>query len=668
MAYINQTEINNFINKAQQKIALLGSVIATATEEDLNYDSELALSDELSSLINSLIDPWIDWEEKDIMRYIHFYNNKAKITDIPYSDIPKLRMQVVWPQVIGGNGDVTQGDLDAEIAARIAGDAAVQANVDIEKDRIDNLDFAGDLSTALSEYTKTVNLFLPTGDNKTALLALTTALVAEISANTTHASDGAVHVASGEKITWNAKIGPLDSRLTDARTPLSHQHAIADVTGLVTEVGNQVDAYVTALNLQDGVTPAFAAANVIEGSPLAIEIDDSGGPTALVLNMTVPPPEKGDTGEPFTIGTQGLAADRFNAIYDGEDDSFTYLGTDDRNIYFRLPLGGAATSTEGWTSGTPFTGDNGWSPVLATQTVSAEKEVFVILDWIGGSGDKPVFTPPSNPPNPLIWYVGAGGPTVFVNDATNIKGGIGSTGADGPRFVIDDSDIIANKPSYDSELQGFTLLITDSSPKVVYQKKTDTVADWLGPYEWQGPIGGAGTVTIQAAIGDPQLFNPDAAAVTADTDDYTLASSNLVSLVTINGQVLDDSEYSLAADVLTVTPDNGFSAITDEVLVFQTEFSNLSQGVITGFKSVSGAYIVTGVDHTIECTANTFIVSLLSAAVVTAGREFIIKNSGTGAITIDAFGSETIDGELSQLIGNKESLTIKSNGVNWIII
>ena len=510
MAYINQIEINNFINKAQQKIALLGSAIATATEDDLNYDDELALSDELSSLINSLIDPWIDWEEKDIMRYIHFYNNKAKITDIPYSDIPKLRMQVVWPQVIGGNGDVTQGDLDAEIAARISGDEAVQANVDIEKQRIDDLDFSGDLSTALSEYTKTVNLFLPIGDNKTALEALTTALVTEISANTTHAADGAVHVASGEKTTWNAKIGPLDSRLTDARTPLSHQHAIADVTGLVTEVGNQVDAYVTALNLQDGVTPAFAAANVIEGSPLAIDIDDSGGPTALVLNMTVPPPEKGDTGEPFTIGTQGLAADRFNAIYNGEDDSFTYLGTDDRNIYFRLPLGGLATTTEGWTSGTPFTGENGWSPVLATQTVSAEKEVFVILDWIGGSGTKPVFTPPANPPDPLVWYIGAGGPTVFVDDATNIKGNIGATGADGPRFVIDDSDVIANKASYDGELQGFTLLVTDISPNIIYQKLSDTSGDWVGPYEWQGPIGSAASGDMTQAVYDPTSVVGDA--------------------------------------------------------------------------------------------------------------------------------------------------------------
>ena len=141
MAYINQTEINSFINKAQQKIALLGVDIAIATENDVPYVAELALSDELIDLIDSLIDPWLDWDEKDIIRYIHFYNNKAKINDIPFSDIPKLRMKVVFPETSEPAGDVTQGELDAEIAARIAADIVLQDNIDVETLRIDNLDY-----------------------------------------------------------------------------------------------------------------------------------------------------------------------------------------------------------------------------------------------------------------------------------------------------------------------------------------------------------------------------------------------------------------------------------------------------------------------------------------------------------------------------------------------
>lgn len=77
--------------------------------------------------------------------------------------------------------------------------------------------------------------------------------------------------------------------------------------------------------------------------------------------------------------------------------------------------------------------------------------------------------------------------------------------------------------------------------------------------------GGGGGTTVQA----PQLFNPDSGEVTADTADFTLASTDSVAIVTLNGAVLDDSEYSLVSTTLTVTPDNGFYATTDEVLVFQ---------------------------------------------------------------------------------------------------
>lgn len=76
-----------------------------------------------------------------------------------------------------------------------------------------------------------------------------------------------------------------------------------------------------------------------------------------------------------------------------------------------------------------------------------------------------------------------------------------------------------------------------------------------------------------SALAAPQLFNPDAAGVTNDTDDFTLSSSNGVGLVTHNGQTLDDSEYSLVSAVLTVAPDNGFNATSDEVLVFQETFA-----------------------------------------------------------------------------------------------
>ncbi len=57
-------------------------------------------------------------------------------------------------------------------------------------------------------------------------------------------------VTDTEKTTWNGKqnalgftpVATTDPRLSDARTPLAHQHAMDDVTGLATALGSKADA------------------------------------------------------------------------------------------------------------------------------------------------------------------------------------------------------------------------------------------------------------------------------------------------------------------------------------------------------------------------------------------------------------------------------------------
>lgn len=71
--------------------------------------------------------------------------------------------------------------------------------------------------------------------------------------------------------------------------------------------------------------------------------------------------------------------------------------------------------------------------------------------------------------------------------------------------------------------------------------------------------------------------------------------------------------------------------------------------------------------HVVDCTANTFTVTLPTAASI-AGREYTIKNSGTGVITIACNGAETIDGATTQTLGQYDSITVVSNNTNWIII
>jgi hypothetical protein len=86
------------------------------------------------------------------------------------------------------------------------------------------------------------------------------------------------------------------------------------------------------------------------------------------------------------------------------------------------------------------------------------------------------------------------------------------------------------------------------------------------------------------------------------------------------------------------------------------------------FTNQTANYTIDNTDCVINCTANTFTVTLPTAAGV-EGQYYIIKNSGTGVITIDGDGSETIDGAANKnLAVQYESLTVISNGVNWLVI
>lgn len=90
-------------------------------------------------------------------------------------------------------------------------------------------------------------------------------------------------------------------------------------------------------------------------------------------------------------------------------------------------------------------------------------------------------------------------------------------------------------------------------------------------------------------------------------------------------------------------------------------------GVINGYTAVSATYAVDLTDYIINCTANTFTVNL-PTAVGYNGLTFVIKNSGSGVITVDPSGSQTIDGSTTRTLIQYESIKIVSDGSNWIII
>lgn len=83
------------------------------------------------------------------------------------------------------------------------------------------------------------------------------------------------------------------------------------------------------------------------------------------------------------------------------------------------------------------------------------------------------------------------------------------------------------------------------------------------------------------------------------------------------------------------------------------------------YVSKTSNYTLTDSDYLVECTANTFTITLPTAVGI-EGRIYNIKNTGTGTITVE--GSETIDGETTQTVSQWSNLKVMSNGANYIVI
>lgn len=75
-----------------------------------------------------------------------------------------------------------------------------------------------------------------------------------------------------------------------------------------------------------------------------------------------------------------------------------------------------------------------------------------------------------------------------------------------------------------------------------------------------------------------------------------------------------------------------------------------------------------GWDYLLNCTTASIIVNLPTAVGI-HGKTYVIKNSaGSGNVTVDGAGTETIDGSTTASVTPGSSLTIVSDGANWLII
>ena len=82
--------------------------------------------------------------------------------------------------------------------------------------------------------------------------------------------------------------------------------------------------------------------------------------------------------------------------------------------------------------------------------------------------------------------------------------------------------------------------------------------------------------------------------------------------------------------------------------------------------TITSNYTLTVDDNLIICNG-TFTVTL-PTAVSNTNKKYIITNISKGIITLDANGTETIQGDLTQFIYTDETLDVVSNGSNWFVI
>jgi hypothetical protein len=95
-----------------------------------------------------------------------------------------------------------------------------------------------------------------------------------------------------------------------------------------------------------------------------------------------------------------------------------------------------------------------------------------------------------------------------------------------------------------------------------------------------------------------------------------------------------------------------------------------------GIKSLGGiTFPITGIDanynvgvndYLIDVTGNTITVTLPTAVII-EGKNYVIKNNGSGVVTVATTSGQTIDGASTKSLKNNDSIEVISDGSNWII-
>lgn len=150
----------------------------------------------------------------------------------------------------------------------------------------------------------------------------------------------------------------------------------------------------------------------------------------------------------------------------------------------------------------------------------------------------------------------------------------------------------------------------------------------------------------------------------------TFTGNTQVNITASNNFIVRWGDFSSAIDVddtagtLTLYSDD-----SSQQIELSDNHIHVNGTVRSKYAAKSASYTLALGDRVINFTSGSNVATLPTAATA-SGIEFIIKNSGTGTITINTTSSQTIDGAASGDIklNQYDSLHVMSDGSNWIIL
>lgn len=195
------------------------------------------------------------------------------------------------------------------------------------------------------------------------------------------------------------------------------------------------------------------------------------------------------------------------------------------------------------------------------------------------------------------------------------------------------------------------------------------------PVNLTGPITSVGNATsVASQTGTGSKFVMDTSP-TINTPTLVSPSISQIPNLNVNGFIkttggngtlaIDTTTYLVSeVDTLASVTARGASTAQDLTFTGLLAIASLSPALV----QKSADYTLLTTDYTVECTANSFNITLPTAVGHT--RVYNIKNTGSGVVTVLTTSGQTIDGQASGFwqLNQWSNMKVQSNGTNWIIL